>query len=59
MKNYGTKSDILIKSITKNSGNYDENYMDIKFNSEDDLPLKKQQEMIIEFILGISVTFKP
>ena len=41
MKNYGTKSDILIKSITKNSGNYDENYMDTKFNSEDDLPLKK------------------
>ena len=37
--------DILIRSITNNSGNHDENYMDIKFNSEDDLSLKKTLEL--------------
>ena len=31
----------LIKSITNNSGNYDENCMKIKFNDDDDFPLKK------------------
>ena len=31
----------LIRSITNNSGNYDEKYMKIKFNSNDDLDLKK------------------
>ena len=30
----------LIKSITNNSGSYDEKYMKINFNSDDDLPLK-------------------
>ena len=31
----------LIRSITNNSSNYDKKYMKIKFNSDDDLPLKK------------------
>ena len=31
----------LIRSITKNSDNYDEKYMKIKFNSDDELPLNK------------------
>ena len=35
----------LIKSITINSDNYDKKYMKIKFNSDDDLPLKKMVEL--------------
>ena len=31
----------LIRSITKNSDDYDEKYMKIKFNSDDKLPLNK------------------
>ena len=31
----------LIKLLTSNSDDYDEKYMKIKFNSDDDLPLKK------------------
>ena len=31
----------LIRSITKNSDYYDEKYMKIKFNSDDELPLNK------------------
>ena len=31
----------LTRSIIKNSDDYDENYMKIKFNSDDDLPLTK------------------
>ena len=30
----------LIRSVTNNSGNYDEKYPEIYFNSDDDLPLK-------------------
>ena len=32
----------LIRSITKNSDYYDEKYMKIKFNSDDDLHLRKR-----------------
>ena len=32
----------LIWSITKNSDNYVEKYMKIKFNSDDELPLNKR-----------------
>ena len=32
----------LIRSITKNSNDYDEKYMKIKFNSDNELPLIKQ-----------------
>ena len=35
----------LIKSITKNSGDYDEKYMKIKFDSDADLPLNKTIEI--------------
>ena len=31
----------FITSITKNSDNYDEKYMKIKFNLDDKLPIKK------------------
>ena len=35
----------LIRSITKNSDDYDEKYMKIKFASDDDLPLNKTKEI--------------
>ena len=35
----------LIRSITKNSDDYDEQYMKIKFNPDDKLPLNKTTEM--------------
>ena len=35
----------LIRSITKNSDDYDEKYMKIKFNLEDELPLNKTIEI--------------
>ena len=34
----------LIRSITKNSNDYDEKYMKIKFNSDNELPLNKTIE---------------
>ena len=34
----------LIRSITKNSDDYDENYMKVKVNSDGDLPLNKTIE---------------
>ena len=40
MKNYVIKS-YLLRSITNNSDNYDEKYMDFKFDSDDDLPLRR------------------
>ena len=40
-----TKIRDLIRSKTKESDNYDEKYMKIKFNSDDDLPLKKTPEL--------------
>ena len=35
----------LIKSITKKSDDNDENYMKIKFDSDDELPLNKMMEI--------------
>ena len=35
----------LSRSITKNSDDYDEKYMKIKFNSNDELPLNKTTEL--------------
>ena len=40
-----TKVKGLIRSISNNSDNYDEEYMKIKFNSDDGLPLKKTLEL--------------
>ena len=34
-----------MRSITKNSDNYDEKYKKIKFNSDDELPLNKTIEI--------------
>ena len=36
----------LIRTKTNNSDKYDEKYMNIKFNSDDDLPLKKGYNFI-------------
>ena len=35
----------LIRSLTKNSNDYDEKYMKIKFDSDDELPLNKMVEI--------------
>ena len=35
----------LIRSMTKNSDDYDEKYMNIKFNSDGELPLNKRLEI--------------
>ena len=40
----GIKIKDVIRSVTNNSDDYDEKYMKIKFNSDDDLPLNKTLE---------------
>ena len=48
IKKYGelsSKIRDLISSITKNSHNYDEKYMKMKFNSDGELPLNKTTEI--------------
>ena len=45
----------LIRSITKNSDDYDHQYMKIKFNSEDKLSLNKAIEIPINVSEGIDV----
>ena len=42
---------ILIRSLTKNSEDYDEKYMNIKFNSDDELPLNKAIEISSKIIV--------
>ena len=44
-KNFWVKSQIALGSIIKNTDNYDEKYMKIKFNSDDKLPLNKTIEI--------------
>ena len=46
----------LIRSITRNSDDYDEKHMKIKINSDDDLPLNKMLE-ICSMIIAIRVVF--
>ena len=41
MKNYGVKLGNFFRSITNNAVNYNEKYINIKFDSIDDFPLKK------------------
>ena len=41
----------LIRSMTKNSDDYDEKYMKIKFNSDDELPLNKMIEIVSMMIV--------
>ena len=42
----GSKIRNLIRSITKNSNDFDEKYMKIKFNSDENLPLNKTIEFL-------------
>ena len=46
----------LIRLITKNSDDYDENCMKIKFNSDDELPLNKTIE-ILSMIIVVRAVF--
>ena len=46
----------LIRSLTKNSDDYDEKYMKIKFNSDDELTLNKTIE-IPSFIIFVRAVF--
>ena len=48
----------LIRSVTKNSDNYDEKYMKIKFNSDDELPLNKTIEIPLRKIVVRAVFHK-
>ena len=48
--------ELLIGSITKNSNDYDEKYMKIKFDSDDKLPLNKTIE-IHSMILVVRAVF--
>ena len=44
----------LIRSITKNSDDYDEKYMEIKFNFDDELPLNKTIEIsIVKIVIRV------
>ena len=45
----------LIRSITKNSDDYDEKYMKIKFNLDDELPLRKMIEIPSMIIVARAV----
>ena len=40
-----SKTRDLIRSVTKNADDYDEKYMKIKFNSDNELPLNKTIEI--------------
>ena len=46
-----SKIEDLIRSITKNSDDYDEKYKKIKFDSDDDLPLHKTIKVYIAIIV--------
>ena len=45
MKNYGRNLEKIIRSTTSSSENLDEKCMKTRFNSDDDLPLKKTIEL--------------
>ena len=52
LKNEGLWSKIrdIIRSITKNSDDYDEKYIKIKLNSDDHLSLNKTIEILSKFL---------
>ena len=47
----------LIRSITTNSNGYDQKYMNIKFNSDDELPLNKKLEIFTVAIVVRAIFF--
>ena len=52
------KVSYLIRSITKNSDDYDEKYIKIKFNSNDELPLNKTIEIPTMTIIVRAIFYK-
>ena len=48
----------LIRSVTEKLTDYDENYMEIKFNSADELPLNKMIEIPIMIIVVSAIFLK-
>ena len=48
----------LIRSITKNSDDYNKEYMKIKFNSDDEIPLNKMIETSSMIIAARAVFMK-
>ena len=60
MKNYEklqSKIRELIRAITKNSDDYDEKYMEIKFNLDDELPLNNKMIEIRSMIIVVRAVF--
>ena len=55
MENYGKKIKDLIKSRSNSLENYNEKYMKIRFNSDDDFPLKRTVELNNVIIVTRSV----
>ena len=55
---YGVLDLYLIRSITKNSDDYDEKYLKIKFDSDDILPLNKTIEIPIVTIVVRAVFYE-
>ena len=56
MKKLCNKIRNLIRSMTRNSDDYDEKYRKIKFNSDDELPLNKMIK-IPSMIIVVRVVF--
>ena len=48
----------LIRSITKNLDDYDEKYMKIKFDSDDNLPLNKTVEIPLMILVVRAIFHK-
>ena len=48
----------LIRSINKNSDDYDEKYVKIKFNSDEELPLNKTIEIPTMIIVVWSIFYE-
>ena len=60
MKNYKklqSKIRDLIRAITENSDDYDEKYMEIKFNLDDELPLNNKMIEIRSMIIVVRAVF--
>ena len=48
----------LIRSITKNVNDYDEKYMEIKFDSDENLPLNKTIEIPLMTLVVRAISHK-
>ena len=47
-----------IRSVTKKSGDYDEKYIKIKLDSDDNLPLNKTIEISVVIIVGRAIFYE-